>query len=87
MQNNLLHHYSEVAKNVNGMPIVLYNVPPMAGGVAFTVPMIRELAEIPNIIGIKDTSGNIVQLAEIVQQVKVQLSIHQSRASLTFTLF
>jgi 4-hydroxy-2-oxoglutarate aldolase len=53
------------------MPIILYNVPPMAGGVSFTVPLIRDLAEVPNIVGIKDTSGNIVQLAEIVQQVKV----------------
>jgi dihydrodipicolinate synthase/N-acetylneuraminate lyase len=60
-----------VAKNVGGMPIILYNVPPMAGGVAFTVPLIRDLAEIPNIVGIKDTSGNIVQLTEIVQKVKV----------------
>ncbi len=56
---------------MGGMPIILYNVPPMAGGVAFTVPLIRDLAEIPNIIGIKDTSGNIVQLTEIVQKVKV----------------
>ena len=56
---------------MGGMPIILYNVPPMAGGVAFTVPLIRDLAEIPNIVGIKDTSGNIVQLTEIVQKVKV----------------
>ncbi len=72
MQNNLVHHYTEVADNVNGMPIILYNVPPMAGGVAFTIQIIKELAsKVPNIVGIKDTSGNIVQLAEIVQQVKV----------------
>lgn len=74
MQNNLQHHYTEVAKNVGGMPIILYNVPPMAGGVAFTVPLIRDLAEIPNIVGIKDTSGNIVQLTEIVQKVKLPLA-------------
>jgi dihydrodipicolinate synthase/N-acetylneuraminate lyase len=72
MQNNLQHHYTEVAKHVGGMPIILYNVPPMAGGVAFTLSLIRELAEVPNIVGIKDTSGNIVQLTEIVQKVKVR---------------
>jgi len=71
-----------VAKNVGGMPIILYNVPPMAGGVAFTVPLIRDLAEIPNIVGIKDTSGNIVQLTEIVQKVKVTPASSSSHYSL-----
>jgi 4-hydroxy-2-oxoglutarate aldolase len=73
MQTMLVNHYTEVASGVDGFPIILYNVPPMAGNVAFTVPIIKELASIPNIVGIKDTSGNLVQLAEIVLHVKEPL--------------
>ncbi len=57
-------HYRRVADEVP-IPILLYNVPQFTG-VNMAPPLVARLAEHPNIAGIKDSSGNIGQLTEIV---------------------
>jgi 4-hydroxy-2-oxoglutarate aldolase len=51
----LLRHYTEVAENVP-VPVMLYNAPGFAGGVQLSPAVVRELAEHPNIAGMKDSS-------------------------------
>ncbi|KAL6072140.1 4-hydroxy-2-oxoglutarate aldolase, mitochondrial [Balamuthia mandrillaris] len=65
----LLRHYERVA-SASSIPIILYNVPPLAGGVKMSLSLIKELAAHPNIVGIKDTTGSIVQLAQLVEHIK-----------------
>lgn len=52
-----------IANAVN-IPIILYNVPGRTG-VNLKPCVVKELALIPNIIGIKEASGDIAQVAEI----------------------
>lgn len=61
----LLKHYDAIANSVK-LPIILYSV---AGrtGVNLTPKVVQKLAQIPNIIGIKEASGDISQVAEIAR--------------------
>ena len=60
----LVRFYTDVADAAD-IPIILYSVPKFTG-IDLGVEVVATLAEHPNIVGIKDTSGNIVQLSEFV---------------------
>ena len=62
---SLVQHYTQVA-NASPIPILIYNVPKFTN-VNMDPAAVSRTAEHPNIIGIKDTSGNITQLAETVR--------------------
>ncbi len=65
-QRGLLEHYVKVADAVN-IPVILYNVPSRTI-TALELSTIKKLSEHPNIIGIKEASGNISFLREIKEQ-------------------
>lgn len=67
-QDGLIKHYTEIANNVN-IPIILYNVPSRTG-VNILPKTVYELAKIPNIVGIKEASGNLEQTKEIIALTK-----------------
>ena len=62
-QAGLVAHYTEIAKNVT-LPIILYNVPSRTG-VNIEPKTCLTLSKISNIIGIKEASGNLSQVADI----------------------
>jgi 4-hydroxy-2-oxoglutarate aldolase len=57
-------HYRRVA-DASPIPVLLYSVPQFTG-IALEAPEVAVLAEHPNIIGIKESSGNVQRVAEIV---------------------
>ena len=73
-QSGLIAHYSEIAKNTK-LPIILYSVPSRTG-VNITPETCLELSKIPNIVAIKEASGNISQVAEIKNLCKDNLQIY-----------
>ncbi|MCL1936406.1 MAG: 4-hydroxy-tetrahydrodipicolinate synthase [Defluviitaleaceae bacterium] len=62
-QKGLVNHYTEIANSVE-IPILLYNVPSRTG-LNISPSTVYELSKIKNIIGIKEASSNISQIAEI----------------------
>lgn len=62
-QVGLIAHYSAIAKETN-LPIILYSVP-IRTGVNILPSTCVELSKIPNIVAIKEASGNLSQIAEI----------------------
>jgi len=60
----LIAHYRTVADN-SPLPVVIYNMPASTGGLDLDAPTICTLAEHPNIIGVKDSAGNMVKLSQI----------------------
>lgn len=59
-----LQHYRAVA-DASPIPVLLYSVPQFTG-ITLETPEILSLAAHPNIVGIKDSSGNIQRVVEIV---------------------
>ncbi len=68
-QNELYEHYRAVAEAVPDMPIVLYNIPARTGN-ALQPATVSRLAQIDNIIGAKDSSGNFVNLLGYIEAGK-----------------
>lgn len=63
--NTLITHYRAVA-DASPLPILMYNMPANTAGVDLDATTICLLAEHINIIGVKDSAGNIAKLAQIV---------------------
>jgi 4-hydroxy-2-oxoglutarate aldolase len=62
----LLQHYIAVA-NASPIPILIYNVPKFTN-VNMSAAAVGRAAAHPNIVGLKDTSGNVAQLADTVRE-------------------
>jgi len=62
-QEGLYRHYKEIAEAVD-ISLVLYNIPGRTG-INMAPETIKRVAEIPNIVGIKEASGSLVQVSEI----------------------
>jgi 4-hydroxy-tetrahydrodipicolinate synthase len=68
-ERGLFKHYSEIATKVD-LPIVLYNIPVLTG-VTFPRTVVEDLAdEHSNVVAIKDSSGDMSYLMELLEQVK-----------------
>ncbi len=63
----LVAHFSEIAKKVN-LPIILYNVPGRTGLNMSAAVTARIAREIPQVIGIKEASGNVQQVMDIIHK-------------------
>jgi len=62
-QKGLIEHYKSIANSVKS-PIIIYNVPSRTG-LNINPPTLQKLCVIPNIVAIKEASGNISQIAQI----------------------
>src|SRR6202020_1351590 len=64
-QEGQYRHFKAIAESVGDKPVVLYNVPGRTAANLEPATLAR-LAEIPNIVGVKEASGNMTQIAEIL---------------------
>lgn len=62
----LVNHYRVIA-DASPIPIVIYNLPP-ATGIDLSADLLVELSQHPNIIGVKDTSGNMPKMGETIRR-------------------
>ncbi|MCB0128060.1 MAG: dihydrodipicolinate synthase family protein [Caldilineaceae bacterium] len=62
----LLRHYITVAQSVPDLPIYLYNFPAISHNTLTTALILALRAEAPNIVGMKDSSGSLATLTEVV---------------------
>src|SRR6266851_3060762 len=80
-QEGLYHHFKAIASSTS-LPIILYNVPPRTN-VNIDPATLRRLSEIENIIGVKEASGNISQITQVIQQVPEDFLVLSGDDSLT----
>ncbi|MFA6849991.1 MAG: 4-hydroxy-tetrahydrodipicolinate synthase [Selenomonadaceae bacterium] len=64
-QSELVEHYKKIAASVK-LPILLYNIPKNTG-INIDKKSVEELAKVKNILGIKDTSGDINNIADYIK--------------------
>lgn len=73
-QKGLIAHFSKIAESVN-IPIILYNVPSRTG-LNIEPETCLELSKIPNVVAIKEASGNVSQVAKIANLCNDELTIY-----------
>jgi 4-hydroxy-tetrahydrodipicolinate synthase len=83
-QEGLYHHFKAIASSVS-LPIILYNVPPRTN-VNIDPGTVRRLSEIENIIGVKEASGNISQITQVIQQVPENFLVFSGDDALTLPI-
>ncbi len=83
-QEGLLAHYKEVSKV--GLPIIVYNIPSHTG-VNVEMDLFNQLIQDPNIIGIKESSGNLPMMAEIMRLYGDDITIFTGCDELTLQIF
>jgi 4-hydroxy-tetrahydrodipicolinate synthase len=83
-QEGLFHHFKAIASSIS-LPIILYNVPPRTN-VNIDPATVRRLSEIENIIGVKEASGNISQITQVIQQVPEEFLVLSGDDALTLPL-
>ena len=80
----LFQHYRAIADSTP-LPIVLYNVPGRTG-LNIDVKTLVRLASIPNIVGVKEASGNVTQMCEICGAVPADFIVLSGDDALTLPL-
>jgi 4-hydroxy-tetrahydrodipicolinate synthase len=84
-QEGLYQHYRAIARSTR-LPIVLYNVPGRCG-TNLEPSTVKRLAEIDNIVGIKEASGSISQMAALANAVPDDFAILSGDDAIALPLF
>ncbi|MGN0384965.1 MAG: 4-hydroxy-tetrahydrodipicolinate synthase [Lachnospiraceae bacterium] len=74
-QNGLYTHFKTVAESVK-IPVILYNVPSRTGCNILPDTVIRLCNDVENIVGVKEASGNISQIARLAAKAKGKVDIY-----------
>lgn len=80
----LYQHYRAIAESTP-LPIIVYNVPSRTG-VNVDVATLARMAAIPNIVGVKEASGNMSQMCEICRAMPAEFVVLSGDDSLTLPL-
>ncbi|RJS62336.1 4-hydroxy-tetrahydrodipicolinate synthase [Bacillus sp. PK3_68] len=80
-QEGLYQHFKAIAESTS-LPVMLYNIPGRSV-VNMSVETVVRLAQIPNIVSIKDASGNLDAMTEIISQTPDDFSLYSGDDGLT----
>jgi 4-hydroxy-tetrahydrodipicolinate synthase len=83
-QAGLLAHYRAIASSTS-LPIIVYNVPGRTG-CNVEPKTLAQLAEVPNIVGVKEASGNMTQMCEVCRVVPDDFIVLSGDDALTLPL-
>jgi 4-hydroxy-tetrahydrodipicolinate synthase len=83
-QEGLYQHFQAIASAIS-VPIIVYSVQGRTG-VNVEPATLARLAAIPNIVGVKEASGNIAQMASVIQQVPPEFIVLSGDDSITLPL-
>jgi 4-hydroxy-tetrahydrodipicolinate synthase len=83
-QEGLYQHYKAIAEAIS-LPIILYNIPGRTG-VNIEPATVARLAEIENIVGVKEASGNIAQMAVVLASVPKNFAVLSGDDGITIPL-
>lgn len=83
-QEGQYQHFRAIAEAVE-LPVLLYNIPSRTG-VNLEPATVLRLAEIPNIVGIKESSGNLGQITDLITQVPSGFKVFSGDDGLTLPI-
>lgn len=74
-QKGLIEHFTDVAKSVD-LPIIMYNVPGRTGCNILPKTVAHLVKNVDNIVGIKEASGNIAQVASLMNLTEGNIDLY-----------
>jgi 4-hydroxy-tetrahydrodipicolinate synthase len=80
-QQELFDHFRRIAESTR-LPVLVYVNPSMTGGVKLDVGTVARLSDVPNIVGMKDSTGDLAMLIEYVRTAKPGFVVFQGRDTL-----
>jgi len=83
-QEGLFRHYKAIAESAS-IPLVVYNIQGRTAVNVETATMVR-LSQIPNIAGVKEASGSILQMSEVIRLCGPDLDVLSGDDQMTFPL-
>jgi 4-hydroxy-tetrahydrodipicolinate synthase len=69
----IYEHYDTIASQVD-LPIILYNIP-QCTGLPLPWQMVEDLAQIPNVVGVKDSSGQLSFILAVLEKVRDKINV------------
>ena len=84
IQKGIVAHFKMVA-SFTDLPIILYNVPGRTGS-NMSIETTLELAELPNVVAVKEASGNMEQIMDVIRQRKPGFGVLSGDDNLTMPL-
>jgi len=84
-QSGLYHHFQAIAQACPDIPLMLYNVPSRTGQ-NLQPETVARLAEIPNIVALKEASGNFEQASQIRRLTPPDFSLYSGDDSFTLAI-
>ena len=85
-QEGIYQHYRAIAEARPDMPIVLYNVPGRTGVNMTAETTLRIARDLPNVIAVKEASGNITQMDDIIKNKPASFDVISGDDGITFPL-
>lgn len=73
-QEGLVKHFDYIASRIS-IPIILYNIPSRTG-LNIEIPTMKKLAKIPNVVAVKEASGNISYCAKLIHECGEMLDVY-----------
>jgi 4-hydroxy-tetrahydrodipicolinate synthase len=70
----IYQHYYTIARTLPEMPIILYNIPQVVDAY-LPRRVVEDLADIPNVVGLKDSSGNLTYTMEILEYAGDRINV------------
>ncbi len=84
-QAGLFEHYSAVCGKI-ALPVIVYNVPSRTG-VNIMPDTMKKLSDIPNVVGIKEASGNMAQAVEMAVLCKGKTDIYSGNDDISVPMY
>jgi 4-hydroxy-tetrahydrodipicolinate synthase len=85
-QDGLCAHFRAVAESVSDLPVVIYNVPSRTSSNISAQTTLRLARDVPNIVAVKEASGNLSQIMEILRDRPAGFRVLSGDDSFTFPL-
>jgi len=82
-QQEIYDHYRRIAESTS-LSVILYNNPSTCGGLKIDIDTVARLAQLPNVRGIKDSSGDLQNTNEYLRVVPLRFSVMQGRDTLIY---
>ena len=85
-QEGVYKHFKMVADAVPGTPVIVYNVPSRTGCNVLPETVARLVKDVPNVVGIKEASGNISQVVKLMSLTDGKIELYSGNDDQTVPL-